>query len=153
MGRASALPILFWSLPLFVSRRLLLALIALVSAPALAQAPWQLGPFSRPVSAPVITPDPSAIFNDPIRHAPVHWEALHTFNPAAIVRDGKIVVLYRAEDDTGTMQIGEHTSRLGLASSDDGIHFARQPEPVFYPGPDAQEAREWPGRRRRPAPG
>jgi predicted GH43/DUF377 family glycosyl hydrolase len=75
----------------------------------------------------------------------VHWEALHTFNPAAIVRDGKIVVLYRAEDDSGAMEIGEHTSRLGLAESTDGIHFTRRDAPVFYPAKDTQEAREWPG--------
>ena len=64
---------------------------------------------------------------------PVHWEALHTFNPAAMVRNGKIYVLYRAEDDTGEMGIGLHTSRLGLAESGDGIHFTRRPEPVLYP--------------------
>jgi predicted GH43/DUF377 family glycosyl hydrolase len=38
-----------------------------------------------------------------------------------------------------------HTSRLGLAESDDGIHFTRMPEPVFYPADDSQKAREWPG--------
>ena len=42
-------------------------------------------------------------------------------------------VLYRAEDDTGEMRIGLHTSRLGLAESADGIHFTRRPEPVVYP--------------------
>jgi predicted GH43/DUF377 family glycosyl hydrolase len=106
---------------------------------------WQIGPFTRPTAAPVITPDKSALFDDPIRHAPVHWESLHTFNPAAIVRDGRIFVLYRAEDDTGEMQIGLHTSRLGLASSSDGITFTRMPQPVFYPSPDAEQSREWPG--------
>jgi predicted GH43/DUF377 family glycosyl hydrolase len=75
----------------------------------------------------------------------VHWEALHTFNPAAIVRNGKVYVLYRAEDDTGEMQIGLHTSRLGLAESSDGIHFTRRPQPVLYPDNDAQKDREWPG--------
>jgi predicted GH43/DUF377 family glycosyl hydrolase len=93
----------------------------------------------------VITPDKSAVFQDPILGAPVHWEALHTFNPAAIVRDGKVYVLYRAEDDSGTMQIGMHTSRLGLAVSEDGIHFKRLVTPVFYPADDDQKAREWPG--------
>jgi predicted GH43/DUF377 family glycosyl hydrolase len=106
---------------------------------------WQIGPFTRPVAAPVISPNKSSLFDDPIRHAPVHWEALHTFNPAAIVRDGKIFVLYRAEDDTGEMQIGFHTSRLGLASSTDGVTFTRLPQPVFYPAADAQQSREWPG--------
>lgn len=104
-----------------------------------------LGPFHRPVAAPVIAPNPQSIFEDPVRHAPVEWEALHTFNPAAVVRNGKVYLLYRAEDNTGTMGIGLHTSRLGLAESDDGIHFTRRPAPVFYPANDAQKAREWPG--------
>ncbi len=43
------------------------------------------------------------------------------------------------------MRIGLHTSRLGLAESDDGIHFTRRPEPVFYPDNDSQKEREWPG--------
>jgi predicted GH43/DUF377 family glycosyl hydrolase len=106
----------------------------------------QLGPFTRPASGnPVIAPRPVSTFIDPILKTPVHWEALHTFNPAAVVRDGKIFVLYRAEDDTGAMAIGGHTSRLGLAESADGIHFTRLAEPVFYPATDTQEAREWPG--------
>ena len=50
---------------------------------------WTLGPFVRPVDAPIIEPDPKAVFTDPITRKPVHWEALHTFNPAAIVRHGK----------------------------------------------------------------
>jgi beta-1,2-mannosidase len=107
---------------------------------------WAIGPFTRPASGnPVITPRPQSTFTDPILHKPVQWEALHTFNPAAIVRNGKVYVLYRAEDNSGTMAIGMHTSRLGLAESADGIHFMRLPEPVFYPADDDQKSREWPG--------
>lgn len=107
---------------------------------------WEIGPFTRPASGnPVIVPRRDAIFDDPILKKPVHWEALHTFNPAAMVRDGKIYVLYRAEDDSGLMQIGGHTSRLGLAESQDGISFTRLPDPVFYPADDTQQSREWPG--------
>jgi len=107
---------------------------------------WMLGPFTRPENAqPVITARPEPVFSDPIFDKPVHWEALHTFNPAAVVRDGKIYVLYRAEDDSGTMQIGMHTSRLGLAVSEDGLHFTREDTPVFYPAKDSEQAREWPG--------
>jgi predicted GH43/DUF377 family glycosyl hydrolase len=106
---------------------------------------WILGPFVRPVTAPIIQPNPQSVFTDPITGKPVHWEALHTFNPAAIVRQGKVYVLYRAEDNSGTMVIGMHTSRLGMASSDDGIHFTTQPAPVFYPDVDSQQDREWPG--------
>ncbi len=106
---------------------------------------WMLGPFMRPVDAPIIEPNPKPVFTDPITNRPVRWEALHTFNPGAIVRQGKVYVLYRAEDDSGTMAIGMHTSRLGLASSEDGIHFTPQPAPVFYPDHDSQQEREWPG--------
>lgn len=106
---------------------------------------WALGPFTRPVTEPVITPNKDSVFECPMRKAPSHWEALHTFNPAAIVRDGKICVLYRAEDDSGEMKIGRHTSRLGLATSDDGIHFTREATPVFYPAEDSQKENEWEG--------
>jgi predicted GH43/DUF377 family glycosyl hydrolase len=106
---------------------------------------WILGPFVRPLDAPIIEPNPKLVFTDPITNQPVRWEALHTFNPGAIVRQGKVYVLYRAEDDSGTMAIGMHTSRLGLASSEDGIHFTTQPAPVFYPDHDSQQEREWPG--------
>lgn len=111
-----------------------------------ADASWQLGPFSRPADAqPIISPRKDTIFEDPIVHKAVHWEALHTFNPGAIVRDGKIYVLYRAEDDSGKMKIGGHTSRVGLAVSEDGIHFQREKNPVLFPSSDDQQAREWPG--------
>jgi predicted GH43/DUF377 family glycosyl hydrolase len=77
--------------------------------------PWLIGPFVRPLAGnPVITPRPESTFLDPILKAQIHWEALHTFNPAAIVRNGKVYVLYRAEDNSGAMEIGGHTSRLGL---------------------------------------
>ena len=114
---------------------------------------WALGPFTRPIQSPVITPRSESTFHDSLRDGadgkPVHWEALHTFNPAAVVRNGKVMVLYRAEDDSGPlsgpMQIGMHTSRLGLAESADGLHFTRLSEPVFYPAEDGQKSREWPG--------
>ena len=105
-----------------------------------------LGSFARPADAqPILTAQPQSTFQDPITGKPVHWEALHTFNPAAVVRDGRIYVLYRAEDDSGSMAIGMHTSRLGLAVSDDGVHFQREATPVFYPAKDSEQAREWPG--------
>ena len=94
-----------------------------------------LGPFTKPSRInPIITPNPA-----------VAWEAYATFNPAAVVRDGKIYVLYRAEDATGVQQIGGHTSRLGLAESGDGLHFTRRATPVLYPDTDSQHQNEWPG--------
>lgn len=94
-----------------------------------------LGPFTKPGAVnPIITPNPA-----------VAWEAYATFNPAAVVRDGKVYVLYRAEDASGREQIGGHTSRLGLAESSDGLHFNRRATPVLYPDTDAQRQNEWPG--------
>ena len=54
------------------------------------------------------------------------WESVGTFNPAVIRYKSKIVMLYRAQDAKGT-------SRLGYASSDDGLHFTRRAEPVLSP--------------------
>ena len=75
----------------------------------------------------------------------VRWEEYATFNPAAVVRDGRVMMLYRAEDASGEMEIGHHTSRLGLAQSTDGLRFTRRPSPVLYPDKDAQARYEWTG--------
>lgn len=127
-------------------RRFTLLLLACGALAAQSPPPWALGPFLRPAGVnPVISPNRMSAFFCPMRKTDVHWEALHTFNPAAIVRNGKVCVLYRAEDDSGEMKIGMHTSRLGLAESDDGLHFARRSMPVFYPAGDGQKDREWEG--------
>lgn len=119
--------------------------LLLSSSVGMGQQNWTIGPFTRPVSAPVITPDPKSTFFEPLSQKTVHWESNNTFNPAAVIRNGRIYVLYRAEDDSGEMKIGGHTSRLGIASSEDGIHFTRQASPVFFASDDAQKDREWPG--------
>jgi len=106
---------------------------------------WCLGPFTRPADAqPVIKPDPASVFNCPMRKAPVNWEATHAYNPAAVVKDGKVYLLYRADDlpDKVTRRL---TSRLGLAVSEDGIHFKKMPEPVLFPDEDDQKTNEWTG--------
>jgi beta-1,2-mannosidase len=136
------------TLEMMMRRRVLLAAAIICAAGLHAQitTPWQIGPFTRPESGnPVIAPRAESTFDDPVSKNSVRWEALHTFNPAAIVRDGKVFVLYRAEDSSGAMEIGGHTSRLGLAESTDGIHFTRRDTPVFFPAYDKQKPREWPG--------
>ncbi len=70
---------------------------------------------------------------------------MHTFNPAAVVMGDSVYVLYRAEDSSGQMRVGGHTSRLGLAASADGIHFVKYKEPVLFPANDNQKRREWKG--------
>lgn len=107
---------------------------------------WMLGPFERPENArPIISPTDKTRFIDPMSGRTVKWESMATFNPAAIVRNGKIHVLYRAEEKLGEKEIGGHTSRLGLALSEDGINFSRLPEPVFFPTEDNQKEFEWTG--------
>lgn len=106
---------------------------------------WAMGGFKRPAGLnPIIKPDTTATFYDPIQQKPVAWEANDTFNPGAALYKNKVVVLYRAEDRFGT-GIGFRTSRLGYASSADGYHFTRSTKPVFYPANDNQKKYEWPG--------
>ena len=107
---------------------------------------WMLGPFERPVNAkPIIERDTTSSFVDPMSNNEVNWQSMATFNPAAIVKDGKINVLYRAEQDRHTDTIGGHTSRIGLATSTDGITYERAKEPIFYPDNDDQKEFEWTG--------
>lgn len=124
-----------------------LLLAALSTAPLRAQtAPWMIGPFTKPATVnPIIAPSAQATFRSPMNDSLVRWEEFATFNPAAVVRDGKVYVLYRAEDATGASIIGGHTSRIGLAESRDGVHFTRHPAPVLFSDRDAQQGNEWPG--------
>ena len=107
---------------------------------------WIVGPFEKPRDVnPVISPSAAARLRSPMNDSVVQWEAYATFNPAAIVRNGRVFMLYRAEDATGVSQIGGHTSRLGLAESIDGLRFTRRPLPVLQPDRDAQARYEWTG--------
>ena len=106
---------------------------------------WAFGGFVRPQHInPIISPDTSARFLDPMSNKRVAWEANYTFNPAAAVKNGKIIVLYRSEDKTG-VEIGTRTSRIGYAESGDGLSFKRNSKPVLFPGKDSQKEVEWPG--------
>jgi beta-1,2-mannosidase len=85
--------------------------IAFVAVAAITFAP-PFGKWTRLVADPVVSPRGSG------------FESAGTFNPAVIKKDGKFVMLYRAQDHNGS-------SSLGYATSDDGIHFTRRPEPVM----------------------
>jgi beta-1,2-mannosidase len=90
---------------------------------------------------PVLMPG-KGVFMDPIRNTTVAWESKDVFNPAIIVRSGRIYMLYRAQDRIGQPA---GTSRIGLAESTDGFHFIRHPAPVLYPDNDAEKKYEWEG--------
>jgi beta-1,2-mannosidase len=87
---------------------------------------------------PILLPTTTQNFDCPVSKKLVNWEEKNVLNPSAIVKDGKVYLLYRAQDSMGT-------SRLGLAISDDGLHFVKQAKPVFYPDNDAFKKYEWRG--------
>jgi len=105
---------------------------------------WMLGPFQKMDDVnPILRPIAETVFQCPVAKKTVHWEALYAYNPAAIVKDGKVFLLYRAQ---GTMDNKiSLVSRIGLAESDDGVHFTRMAQPVIYPDNDFMKRYEWPG--------
>jgi predicted GH43/DUF377 family glycosyl hydrolase len=68
----------------------------------------------------------------PYAHNPVlvprgdGWQSANVYNPAAVVHDGQVVLLYRAH-------AADKVSRLGIAVSDDGLSFEMADEPVPEP--------------------
>jgi predicted GH43/DUF377 family glycosyl hydrolase len=100
---------------------------------------WQLTGFKKAdAENPILSPSLEARFLDPITGKNVGWENKNVLNPTALVRNGLIHLLYRAQDSVGT-------SRIGLATSTDGIHFKKNPEPILFPSNDAFRGFEWPG--------
>lgn len=102
---------------------------------------WRLGPFV-PHDGTVVAARPDVQFVCPVRKQELRWAEKDVFNPGGVVRAGKIHLFVRAEDSLGRFG---GTSRIGLATSRDGINFDLEPAPVLYPADDAWQAWEWPG--------
>ena len=83
---------------------------------------YPMGPFVRDPGNPILRPGTQP------------WESKFVFNPAAIVKDGLVQLLYRAQGPDGR-------SSIGLATSSDGVRFRRRREPVLI----ATEPYELPG--------
>lgn len=80
-----------------------------------------------PAAAPAVTIEAERLANQPVlRPAAPDWMQSGAFNPAAIMANGKTVLLFRARDAHGT-------SRIGYAESADGLHFKIDPHPVLEP--------------------
>ncbi len=91
-----------------------LLVVGTLLAPPLSYSP-PFGPWSRGHGGePILVPQGEG------------FEAAGVFNPTVVRQDGRYVMLYRAQDTSGT-------SRIGIATSDDGVHFAREPSPVLAP--------------------
>jgi beta-1,2-mannosidase len=100
---------------------------------------WALENFVKVDSLnPILTPSGKEKFICPILKLPVAWNEKNVLNPSAVVKDGKVYLLYRSQDSA-------MTSRLGIAVSEDGLHFSRMPEPVFFPAEDSMKKYEWKG--------
>ena len=83
---------------------------------------YPLGPFTRDPANPILRPGTQP------------WESRFVFNPAALIKDGIVHLLYRAQGPDGR-------SSIGLATSADGVHFTRRSDPVMV----ATEPFELPG--------
>ena len=106
------------------------------------QKKWMIAPFVKQDSVnPCLVPLKTK-FRDPILNTQVAWEEKDVFNPAAVVRNNKVYLLYRAQDKIGKPA---GTSRIGLATSSDGLHFKRSSTPVLYPDNDEFKKYEWEG--------
>ena len=86
----------------------LAALLCATAGAMLAAGSYQLpfGELRRASQQPVLSPQGST------------WESAGVFNAAVVKTANEYVMLYRAQDHNGT-------SRLGYATSRDGIHFTR----------------------------
>jgi beta-1,2-mannosidase len=90
---------------------LLLAALLAFAAPA---TDLPFGAWTRASNEPILSPQGTT------------WESAGTFNPAVLFHNGRFVMLYRAQDASGT-------SHLGYAEGADGIHFRRRARPVLSP--------------------
>lgn len=130
--------------------------ILLLAAPPLAPGAegelkeWMIGPFVKQDEVnPILGPNFDPQFFCPIRRKLVRWESRAIIGGGAVVRNGKVYMVYNAEDTSEGYQrrneVSPGTMRMGLAVSDDGLHFTRRPAPVLYPDKDFMQALEWPG--------
>jgi predicted GH43/DUF377 family glycosyl hydrolase len=78
---------------------------------------FPLGPFTPYRANPILRPRGDS------------WESGNLYNPAAIVVDDRVVLLYRAHAD-------DLVSHVGIAISEDGYTFAREDAPVLSPEHD-----------------
>ncbi|MCU1680896.1 MAG: family 43 glycosylhydrolase [Amycolatopsis sp.] len=80
-------------------------------------ATFPLGPFTPYPQNPILRPQGTG------------WESSNLYNPAAIVVEDQVVLLYRGHSI-------DLISRIGIATSTDGFHFEREPDPVLVPEHD-----------------
>lgn len=126
-----------------ILKNLILILIApSIFAQNIAQ--WDITTLKKPAQNPILAADSSLLFKDPLTDKKVAWQKTAVFNPAAIVRNGRINLLYSSVDYTNAI-LGKRTLRIGLATSSDGITFIKSKLPVLFPKNDAFKIYDFPG--------
>jgi predicted GH43/DUF377 family glycosyl hydrolase len=103
---------------------------------------WAILPFVKVDSVNPILRAGDGKFICSILKREISWEEKDVFNPAAVVRNDSVFLIYRAEDNIGKYA---GTSRLGLAVSMDGLRFIRKKEPILFPAEDEMKIYEWEG--------
>jgi predicted GH43/DUF377 family glycosyl hydrolase len=102
---------------------------------------WTLTGFVKVDSInPILKPSADLSFQCPLLNKEVKWEERNVLNPAAVVRNDTVFLFFRAQDMNGT-------SRIGMATSVDGLHFIKSPTPVFYAANDSTKRYEWDHKR------
>ncbi len=111
---------------------------------------WMIGPFVKQDDVnPILGPNFDPQFFCPVRRKFVRWESRAIIGGGAVVRNGRVYMVYNAEDSSEGFQrkteASPGTMRMGLAVSEDGLRFTRRTEPVLYPDTDFMQKLEWPG--------
>ena len=120
------------------------SILILIAFNTHAQIKFDFQSFYKPSENPIIIADSTLSFFCPVKNQSVKWQKADVFNPAAIVKDNKVYLLLRCEDNPAA-HLGGRTSRIGLAYSDDGIHFTKHPTPVLFPDNDDFKKYDYPG--------
>ena len=98
---------------------------------------WMMTGFVKVDSInPILMPSKDYVFHCPLSNKNILWQQRNVLNPAALVKDGQVYLFYRAQDSAGT-------SRIGIATSSDGLHFTKAAAPVLFPAEDSMKKYEW----------
>ena len=89
----------------------------MTTASLFGDARFPLGPFTPYENNPILRPKGDT------------WESSNLYNPAALVVDDRVVLLYRAHAE-------DIVSHVGIAFSEDGYHFEREDAPILSPEHD-----------------
>ncbi len=75
---------------------------------------WDYKSFYKPNENPIIKADSTLTFVCPVKNELIKWQKADVFNPAAIIKDNKVYLLYRCEDNPKAF-LGGRTSRIRVS--------------------------------------